>query len=90
MRLSIAFARDSLTILQIGSVFFGTILAAPLMISKKVNKRIIGYTAMTTGSFLAIVVQIYAGLYVFVFANLYWLLNSCIALRKAFKVKNLS
>ena len=81
---------DSLTILQIGSVFFGTILAAPLMISKKVNKRIIGYTAMTTGSFLAIVVQIYAGLNVFVFANLYWLLNSCIALRKAFKVKNLS
>jgi hypothetical protein len=47
-------------------------------------------SAMTTGSFLAIVVQVYAGLYVFVFANLYWLLNSCIALRKAFKAKNLS
>jgi len=31
---------DSLIILQIGSVFFGTVLAAPLMISKKVNKRI--------------------------------------------------
>jgi len=47
-------------------------------------------SAMTTGSFLAIVVQVYAGLYVFVFANLYWLLNSCIALRKVFKAKNLS
>ncbi len=42
---------------------------------------------MSTGSFLAIVVQIYAGLYVFVFANFYWLLNSCIALRKAYKIK---
>ena len=78
---------DSLTILQIGSVFFGTILAAPLMISKKVNKRIIGYSAMTAGSFLAIAVQLYAGLYVFVFANLYWSLNSFVALRKAFKHK---
>jgi len=78
---------DSLTILQIGSVFFGTVLAAPLIISKKINKRILGYSAMSTGSFLAIVVQIYAGLYVFVFANFYWLLNSCIALRKAYKIK---
>ena len=52
---------DSLTILQIGSVFFGTVLAAPLMISKKVNKRIIGYGAMSTGSFLAILVQLYVG-----------------------------
>jgi|TARA_B100000902_G_scaffold341649_1_gene345203 carbon starvation protein CstA len=78
---------DSLTILQIGSVFFGTVIAAPLMISKKVNKRIIGYGAMSTGSFLAILVQLYVGLYVFVFANLYWLINCSVALRKDLKLR---
>ena len=73
--------------IQISSVIFGTVLAAPLMISKKVNKRIIGYGAMSTGSFLAILVQLYVGLYVFVFANLYWLINCSVALRKDLKLR---
>jgi len=45
--------------------------------------------AMSTGSFLAILVQLYVGLYVFVFANLYWLLNCCVALRKDLKIRKL-
>ena len=53
------------------SVLFGTVLAAPLMVSKKINKRILGYLAMTIGCIAAIAVQAYAGLYIFILANLY-------------------
>ena len=67
---------NSLTILQMISVFFGTVMAAPLMVSKKPNKRIIGYLAMTIGCIAAILVQVSAGLYIFILANLYWVLNS--------------
>jgi len=78
---------NSLTILQMISVFFGTVMAAPLMVSKKANKRIIGYTAMAIGCIAAILVQVSAGLYIFILANLYWVLNSIIAIRKNSKVK---
>ena len=78
---------NSLTILQMISVFFGTVMAAPLMVSKKANKRIIGYTAMAIGCIAAILVQVLAGLYIFILANLYWVLNSIIAIRKNSKVK---
>jgi|TARA_B110000977_G_scaffold163881_1_gene210044 hypothetical protein len=69
-------------ILQIGSVFFGTIVAAPLIISNKYNKKIIGFMAMAAGSSLAMVVQLYAGLYYFFFASAFWFLNSVYAIRK--------
>ena len=78
---------NSLTILQMISVFFGTVMAAPLMVSKKANKRIIGYTAMAVGCIAAILVQVLAGLYIFILANLYWVLNSIIAIRKNSKLK---
>ena len=76
-----------LTILQMISVFFGTVMAAPLMVSKKPNKRIIGYLAMTIGCIAAILVQVSVGLYIFILANLYWVLNSVIAIRKNSKPK---
>ena len=78
---------NSLTILQLTSVFFGTVMAAPFMISKKANKRKIGHLAMTIGCIAAIVVNVSAGLYIFILANFYWLLNSLIAIRKYSKQK---
>ena len=64
------------------SVFFGTLIAAPLVVSKKAKKRLIGLTAVIAGSIFAIIVQLYLGLYYFVFANAFWLLNACNGIKK--------
>ncbi|MDC3217217.1 hypothetical protein OAU21_01920 [Gammaproteobacteria bacterium] len=71
-----------LEFIQIGSVFFGTLIAAPLIVSKKYNKRLIGLIAVAAGSLLAMIVQLNAGLYYFLFASAFWLLNSAHAIRK--------
>ena len=71
-----------LELIQIGSVFFGTLVAAPLIVSKKYNKRLVGLIAVAAGSILAMIVQLYAGLYYFFFASAFWLLNSAHAIRK--------
>ena len=76
-----------LEIIQIISVIFGTLIAAPLIVSKKAKKRMIGLFAVIAGSFFAIIVQIYLGLYYFVFANLFWLLNACNGIKKILKTK---
>ena len=76
-----------LEIIQILSVFFGTLIAAPLVVSKKAKKRIIGFLAVIAGSFFAIIVQLYLGLYYFVFANAFWLLNACNGIKKIVKTK---
>ena len=71
-----------LEIIQLLSVLFGTLVAAPLVFSKKAKKRLFGYVAVITGSIFAIIVQFYLGLYYFVFANLFWLLNACNGIKK--------
>ena len=71
-----------LVIIQLLSVFFGTLIAAPLVVSKKAKKRLIGLTAVIAGSIFAIIVQLYLGLYYFVFANAFWLLNACNGIKK--------
>jgi len=71
-----------LEIIQLLSVLFGTLVAAPLVVSKKAKKRLFGFFAVITGSIFAIIVQFYLGLYYFVFANLFWLLNACNGIRK--------
>ena len=71
-----------LEIIQIFSVVFGTLIAAPLIVSKKLNKRLLGLIAVAMGSILAMIVQLYAGLYYFFFASAFWLLNSAQAIRK--------
>ena len=71
-----------LEIIQLLSVFFGTLIAAPLVVSKKAKKRLIGLTAVIAGSIFAIIVQLYLGLYYFVFANAFWLLNACNGIEK--------
>ena len=47
-----------LEIIQLLSVFFGTLIAAPLVVSKKAKKRLIGLSAVIAGSIFAIIVQI--------------------------------
>jgi len=76
-----------LEIIQILSVFFGTLIAAPLVVSKKAKKRMIGLFAVIAGSFFAIIVQLYLGLYYFVFANIFWLLNACNGIKKIVRTK---
>ncbi len=71
-----------LEIIQILSVFFGTLIAAPLVVSKKAKKRLVGLSAVIAGSFFAIIVQFYLGLYYFLFANAFWLLNACNGIKK--------
>ena len=74
-----------LDIIQISSVLFGTLLAAPLIVSKKHKKRMFGLSAIATGSILAMIVQLNAGLYYFFFASAFWVLNSALAMRKMFR-----
>ena len=76
-----------LEIIQILSVFFGTLIAAPLVVSKKAKKRMCGLLAVIAGSFFAIIVQLYLGLYYFVFANAFWLLNACNGIKKIVRTK---
>lgn len=76
-----------LEIIQILSVFFGTLIAAPLVVSKKAKKRMIGLFAVIAGSFFAIIVQLYLGLYYFVFANAFWLLNACNGIKKIVRTR---
>lgn len=76
-----------LEIIQILSVFFGTLIAAPLVVSKKAKKRMIGLFAVIAGSLFAIIVQLYLGLYYFVFANAFWLLNACNGIKKIVRTK---
>ena len=76
-----------LEFIQILSVFFGTLIAAPLVVSKKAKKRLFGLFAVIAGSFFAIIVQLYLGLYYFVFANIFWLLNACNGIKKIIKTK---
>ena len=76
-----------LEVIQILSVFFGTLVAAPLIVSKKAKKRLIGLLAVIAGSSFAIIVQVYLGLYYFVFANAFWLLNACNGIKKIIKTQ---
>ena len=79
---------NMLDLIQLLSVFFGTLIAAPLVVSKKAKKRMVGLSAVIAGSFFAIIVQLYLGLYYFVFANAFWLLNACNGIKKIIKNKN--
>ena len=76
---------NMIEIIQILSVFFGTLVAAPLIVSKKAKKRMIGLFAVIAGSFFAMIVQVYLGLYYLVFANMFWLLNACNGIKKIVK-----
>ena len=76
-----------LDLIQLLSVIFGTLIAAPLVVSKKAKKRMLGLSAVIAGSSFAIIVQLYLGLYYFVFANAFWLLNAGNGIKKIIKAK---
>ena len=76
-----------LDLIQLLSVIFGTLIAAPLVVSKKAKKRMIGLSSVIAGSSFAIIVQLYLGLYYFVFANAFWLLNASNGIKKIIKAK---
>ena len=76
-----------LDLIQLLSVIFGTLIAAPLVVSKKAKKRMVGLSAVIAGSSFAIIVQLYLGLYYFVFANVFWLLNAGNGIKKIIKAK---
>jgi len=76
-----------LDLIQLLSVIFGTLIAAPLVVSKKAKKRMVGLSAVIAGSSFAIIVQLYLGLYYFVFANAFWLLNAGNGIKKIMKAK---
>jgi hypothetical protein len=44
-----------------------------------------GLSAIATGSILAMIVQLNAGLYYFFFASAFWFLNSALAMRKMYR-----
>ena len=73
---------NMLDTIQLLSVFFGTLIAAPLIVSKKAKKRLYGLMAVITGSFFATIVQLYLGLYYFVFANFFSYLSSLLSSQK--------
>ena len=79
---------NMLDLIQLLSIFFGTLIAAPLIVSKKAKKRMVGLSAVIAGSFFAIIVQLHLGLYYFVFASAFWLLNACNGIKKIIKTKN--
>ena len=79
---------NMLDLIQLLSVFFGTLIAAPLVVSKKAKKRMVGLSSVIAVSFFAIIVQLYLGLYYFVFANAFWLLNAFNGIKKIIKTKN--
>ena len=79
---------NMLDLIQLLSVFFGTLIAALLVVSKKAKKRMVGLSVVIAGSFFAIIVQLYLGLYYFVFANAFWLLNAFNGIKKIIKIKN--
>ena len=79
---------NMLDLIQLLSVFFGTLIAALLFVSKKAKKRMVGLSVVIAGSFFAIIDQLYLGLYYFVFANAFWLLNAFNGIKKIIKTKN--
>ena len=63
-------------IIQLGSVIFGTALAAPLLSSLSPIRRRYGFICMAIGSMFSLLATASAGLLVLSFANGFWFLSS--------------
>ena len=63
-------------IIQLGSVIFGTALAAPLLSSLSPIRRRYGFKCMAIGSMFSLLATASAGLLVLSFANGFWFLSS--------------
>lgn len=67
---------DLIVLAQIGSVIFGTILAAPLLSSLDAKRRRAGFLCMMIGSFASLSVTAAAGLWILALANMFWAISS--------------
>ena len=63
-------------LIQLGSVIFGTALAAPLLSSLSPTRRKYGFICMAIGSMFSLLATASAGLLVLSFANGFWFLSS--------------
>ena len=71
-----SFLSDIIIVIQVGSVLFGTVLAAPLISSLCEKRRRRGFLCMTVGSLLALLATSSAGLWVLAAANAFWVISS--------------
>ena len=71
-----SFFADIIVVIQVGSVVFGTVLAAPLLSSLSETRRRRGFICMTIGSLFALIATSSAGLWVLAAANAFWVVSS--------------
>lgn len=74
--MSMLFPIDPVVVMQIITVFFGTIMAAPLLSSLDARRRRIGFVCMMLGSLAALLATASAGLWILVAANAFWTMSS--------------
>jgi len=71
-----SFFSDIVVVVQVGSVVFGTVLAAPLVSSLSETRRRRGFICMAVGSLFALFATSSAGLWVLAAANAFWVISS--------------
>jgi hypothetical protein len=71
-----SFFSDIVVVIQVGSVVFGTLLAAPLLSSLSETRRRRGCICMAVGSLFALIATSSAGLWVLAAANAFWVVSS--------------
>lgn len=71
-----SFFSDIVVPIQLGSVIFGTVLAAPLLSSLREKSRRRGFVCMAVGSLFALIATASSGLWVLAAANAFWVASS--------------
>ncbi len=71
-----SFFSDIVVVIQVGSVIFGTVLAAPLLSSLCEKRRRKGFACMAVGSLFALIATSSSGLWVLAAANAFWVASS--------------
>lgn len=70
------FFSEIVVLVQVGSVVFGTVLAAPLLSSLCEKRRRMGFICMAIGSLFALIATSASGLWVLAAANAFWVASS--------------
>ncbi len=63
-------------ILQVGAVFFGTVIAAPLLSADNKKHRYYGFAAMLVGNSFALALHVSLSLWILSAASIFWALMS--------------
>jgi hypothetical protein len=67
---------DVNAILQVGAVFFGTVIAAPLLSSDSKKLRYYGFATMLIGNSFALALHVSLSLWILSAASIFWALMS--------------